>query len=284
MRTFFVVNPESAAGRTGRRWAQISAELGKAVGTFGHGFTERPLHAVELARRVLHDGYDCVVAVGGDGTVNEVARALAGTDATLGILPAGSGNGLARHLGIHGSWSRALGILAAGHTRALDAGSADGHPFFAVAGLGFEALLAERFNRARRRGLAAYALIVLRSLRAAQPLPVRIHAAGKTWTLPVVTLAVANSSQYGGGARIAPHARTDDGLLDLCALPPLRPGNFLGLTWRLLAGRIDAADAQDAAVGSAQPFQTFQGAGFAGAIRAYITYNFTSVDIEIDLV
>lgn len=189
----------------------------------------------------MRDGYATVVAVGGDGTVNEVAGALAGTATTLGILPAGSGNGLARHLGLHGSWSHALAILAAGHTRPLDAGLADGHPFFTVAGFGFEALLAKRFNRARDRGLPAYALIFLRSLQAAQAQPVRIHAAGKTWALPVLTLAVANASQYGGGARIAPRARTDDGLLDLCALPPLRLGNFLGLTWRLLTGRIDRA-------------------------------------------
>ena len=237
LKTCFIANPRS--GHTAPRLPELTTRV-RHLGAELR-LTDHSGHARELAAAAVREGCRTVVAVGGDGTVNEVAGALAGTDATLGILPAGSGNGLARHLGIHGSWSRALGILAAGHTRALDAGSADGHPFFAVAGVGFEALLAERFNRARRRGLAAYALIVLRSLQAAHPLPVRIHAAGKTWTLPVVTLAVANSSQYGGGARIAPHARTDDGLLDLCALPPLRPGNFLGLTWRLLAGRIDRA-------------------------------------------
>jgi YegS/Rv2252/BmrU family lipid kinase len=215
-----------------RRVRHLGAEL---------RLTEHPGHARALAAAAVREGCATVVAVGGDGTVNEVAGALAGTGATLGILPAGSGNGLARHLGLYGSWSRALAILAAGHTRPLDAGRAAGHPFFAVAGLGFEALLAERFNQTRDRGLAAYALILLRSLQAAQAHPLRIHAAGQTWALPVLTLAVANASQYGGGARIAPRARTDDGLLNLCALPPLRLGNVLGLTWRLLTGRIERA-------------------------------------------
>ena len=237
LKTCFIANPRS--GHTGPRLPELNARirgLGAAL-----RLTERPGHARELAAAAAQEGFTTVVAVGGDGTVNEVAGALAGTGATLGILPAGSGNGLARHLGIHGSWARALEILAAGHTRPLDLGRADGHPFVAVSGLGFEAALAERFNQARRRGLAAYALIVLRSLRLAKPVTVRIHVAGRTWELPVLTLAVANASQYGGGARIAPRARTDDGLLDLCALPPLRPGNALGLTCRLLTGRIDRA-------------------------------------------
>lgn len=237
LKTCFIANPRS--GHTAPRLPELTRHVRNLGAELR--LTEHPGHARALAAAAVQDGCATVVAVGGDGTVNEVAGALAGTGATLGILPAGSGNGLARHLGVHGSWPRALDILAAGHTRPLDAGRADGHPFFAVAGLGFEALLAERFNRARRRGLAAYALIVLRSLRAGQPLPVRIHAAGKTWNLPVLTLAVANASQYGGGARIAPRARTDDGRLDLCALPPLRPGNTLNLTWRLLTGQIERA-------------------------------------------
>ena len=237
LKTCFIANPRS--GHTAPRLPELTRLVRDFRGELR--LTAHPGHARELAAAAVREGCTTVVAVGGDGTVNEVASALAGTGATLGILPAGSGNGLARHLGVHGSWRRALDILAAGHTRPLDAGRADGHPFFAVAGLGFEAVLAERFNRARRRGIAAYALILLRSLRAARPVACRIHAAGQVRDLPVLTLAVANASQYGGGARIAPRARTEDGQLELCALPPLRPGNALGLTWRLFTGRIEGA-------------------------------------------
>ena len=182
-----------------------------------------------------------MVAVGGDGTVNEVARALAGTPAALGLIAAGSGNGLARHLGLHGSWNHAFAALRTGRPRAIDVGFAHEHPFFNVAGLGFEAELADRFNRARRRGLLAYAFLTLRALRAAQPLACRIQAGDTTHAFTTSTLAVANASQYGGGIRIAPRARVDDGRLDLCALPPLGWANFLPLTWRLSRGSIDAA-------------------------------------------
>jgi diacylglycerol kinase (ATP) len=203
--------------------------------------TERPGHARELAAAAVRDGCATVVAVGGDGTVNEVARALAGTPAALGIIAAGSGNGLARHLGIHGSWDEAFAQLQTGRPRAIDVGSADGHPFLVVAGLGFEAELAERFNRARRRGLLAYAFLTLRALRAAPPLACRIRAGDTGRDFTASTVAVANASQYGGGIRIAPRARVDDGRLDLCALPPLRWNNLLPLTWRLRTGRIGGA-------------------------------------------
>jgi len=182
-----------------------------------------------------------VVAVGGDGTVNEVARALAGTPAALGLIPAGSGNGLARHLGLHGSWNHAFAALQRGQTRPIDVGFANGYAFLNVAGLGFEAELADRFNRARRRGLLAYAFLTLRALPSAHPLTGRIHAGDTTHPFTASTLAVANASQYGGGIRIAPRARVDDGRLDLCALPPLGWANFLPLTWRLSRGSIDAA-------------------------------------------
>jgi diacylglycerol kinase (ATP) len=182
-----------------------------------------------------------VVAVGGDGTVNEVARALAGTPTALGIIATGSGNGLARHLGIHGSWNHAFATLRTGRPRSIDVGFANEYPFFNVAGLGFEAELAERFNRARRRGLLAYAFLTLRALRAAQPITCRIRAGDTVRDFTASTLAVANGSQYGGGIRIAPRARVDDGRLDLCALPPLRWNNLLPLTWGLVTGRIGNA-------------------------------------------
>ncbi|MFZ9746200.1 MAG: diacylglycerol/lipid kinase family protein, partial [Opitutaceae bacterium] len=128
-----------------------------------------------------------------------------------------------------------------GQPRPIDVGFAAGYAFLNVAGLGFEADLADRFNRARRRGLLAYTLLTLRALRAAHPLTCRIHAGDTTQAFTASTLAVANASQYGGGIRIAPRACVDDGRLDLCALPPLRWTNLLPLTWRLRCGHIDAA-------------------------------------------
>jgi YegS/Rv2252/BmrU family lipid kinase len=203
--------------------------------------TEHPGQAYALSAAAVQGGCATVVAVGGDGTVNEVARALAGTPVVLGIIATGSGNGLARHLGIHGSWDRAFATLRNGQPRAIDVGFANGCPFLNVAGLGFEAELAERFNRARRRGLLAYAFLTLRALRTAPSLACRIRAGDSVHEFTASTVAVANASQYGGGLRIAPRARVDDGRLDLCALPPLRWNNLLPLTFRLRTGGIGAA-------------------------------------------
>ena len=183
------------------------------------------------------------MAVGGDGTINEVAAVLVGTSATLGLVPCGSGNALGRHLGIHGSVTRALGLLATGVPRLIDSGLADGRPFFCVAGLGFEAELADRFNRLTQRGFLRYLMLGARTFASWQPQDYTVTHAGGHERWRAFTLAVANTPQYGNNARIAPGARTDDGLLDLCALPPISPWNVLPLVVRLFAGTLDRAAA-----------------------------------------
>lgn len=179
------------------------------------------------------------MAAGGDGTINEIASVLVGPSATLGLVPCGSGNALGRHLGIHGSVTRALALLGTGHPRLIDSGLADGHPFFCVAGLGFEAEIADRFNRLTARGFVRYLTLATRTLVTWRPQDYTITspAAREQWR--AFTLAVANTDQYGNNAHIAPGALCDDGLLDLCALPPLSPWNVLPLTARLFAGTLD---------------------------------------------
>src|SRR4051812_14258921 len=152
LKTRFIVNPRS--GACVRALPEVRAFAQR------HGadvvLTERSRHATELAARALDDGCELVVAVGGDGTMNEIAGVIAGTSATLGLVPCGSGDGLGRHLGIHGSFAHALDLLHTGHPRPIDSGLADGHPFFTVAGLGFEAHIAEKFNWLERRGFLRY--------------------------------------------------------------------------------------------------------------------------------
>src|SRR5690606_4965324 len=148
---------------------------------------------------------DRVVAVGGDGTVNEVAQALVGTDVTLAIIPCGSGNGLALHLGIPSDLPAALALLDGGGRRvAIVTGRADGHVFCNVMGLGFDAEISRRFNRLTRRGLLAYAAIGLKTFWAHRPEPVRLTAEGRTLAMDVFMVALANADQYGNQARIAP--------------------------------------------------------------------------------
>ena len=201
--------------------------------------TTHPRHATALAARALAEGYELIVAAGGDGTINEIAAVLAGTGATLGLVPCGSGNGLGRHLGIHGSVTQALRLLTDGVPQLIDSGRADGHPFFTVAGLGFEAEIADRFNRLPRRGFLRYLLLSARTFASWRPQDYTIIHRGGREPVRAFTLAVANASQYGNHARIAPRARTDDGRLDLCAVPPISLWNALPLTTRLFSGTVD---------------------------------------------
>lgn len=230
----FIVNPRSGdATRALPAVLLFAARHGGSV-----VLTERPRHASELAARALAEGCDLVVAVGGDGTMNEVAAVLTGTPGTLGLVPCGSGDGLGRHLGIHGSVARALDLLQRGATRRIDTGLADGHPFVSVAGLGFEAEIAQRFNRLQHRGFFRYLTTSALALREWQAANYVVTHAGGRDEFRAFTVAVANSNQYGNHARIAPAARLDDGRLDLCAVPPVTLGNALPLLSRLFAGTL----------------------------------------------
>lgn len=234
LNTRFIVNPRSGYALRALPALQEFATL--------HGATiratEHRRHAIDLARHALDDGIELVVAVGGDGTMNEVATALVGTHATLGLVPCGSGNGLARHLGLHGSHRRALDILLTGRPQLIDSGLADGHPFFTTAGVGFEAEIAARFNRLTRRGFARYLSTSASAFYRWRPQDFIISHDGASESVRAFTLAVSNANQYGNNARIAPDARIDDGLLDLCAVPPVRWRNALPLAVRLFGGTI----------------------------------------------
>lgn len=204
--------------------------------------TERPRHATELALHALDAGCRVVVAIGGDGTMNEVACALVGTDAALGLVPCGSGNGLGRHLGIPGPGKGAFRALLDGHTRRIDTGLADGHPFFNAMGLGFDAEISARFNALSTRGLPAYARTTLKALLGYRRDHYVIRAdGGSALRTPAFLVAVANSDQYGNDCYIAPRARIDDGLLDLTLVRRLTCFNVLPLAERLFTQRIDGS-------------------------------------------
>lgn len=170
--------------------------------------------------------------------MNEVASTLVGTGAIFGLVPCGSGDGLGRHLGIHGAIPRALDLLHTGRPRLIDTGLADGRPFFAAAGLGFEAEIAQRFNRLSRRGFTRYLTTAARAFRQWPPQDYVIAHDGRREAVRAFTLTVANANQYGNNARIAPEARIDDGLLDVCVVPPVTAWNALPLALRLFHGSV----------------------------------------------
>jgi diacylglycerol kinase (ATP) len=237
VRTRFIVNPRSGgATRALRRVQTCAAALHAEV-----VLTTHPRHATALAQAALAAGCELIVAVGGDGTLNEVASILVGTPATFGLVPCGSGNGLGRHLGIHGSVAHALDILRTGRPRLIDTGLADGHPFFTAAGLGFEAEVSARFNRLTERGFFRYLTTSAQLWREYVPTDCWIEHEGQRFSARAFTLAVANSDQYGNHALIAPGARVDDGRLDLTVVPPVTAWQALPLLARLFAGSIGRA-------------------------------------------
>ncbi len=201
--------------------------------------TERPRHATELARRAIDEGCTLVVAIGGDGTMNEVASALIGTETVFGLIPCGSGNGLGRHLGIPGPGHGAFRALREGRPVAIDTGVLNANPFFSAAGLGFEALIAGRFASLANRGFTGYLRTSAAAWRDYRPETYVIHHARGTDRVEAFTLALANSAQYGNNAFIAPGASVNDGRLDLTAVPPVNWLNAVSLLWRLFHGSLD---------------------------------------------
>jgi YegS/Rv2252/BmrU family lipid kinase len=220
-----VINPISGTGGkpdAGRRRKELAAAVLERRRIPGELFvTEHTGHARELAEVAVARGVSLVMAWGGDGTVNEVASALAFHDTALAIIPSGSGNGLARELGIPFDPARAIDTALDGRERRIDAGELDGRLFFNIAGIGFDAHVAHQFAETglRRRGLMRYLEITARELFAFVPDDHTIVADGVATRTRALLIAIANARQYGNGAMIAPHARLDDGKLDIVVVP-----------------------------------------------------------------
>ena len=182
--------------------------------------TERAGHASEIASECADRGVDICVAVGGDGTVNEVASALTEKSTALGIIPCGSGNGLSRHMRIPMNMKGALEIINQGHIEAFDYGKVGGHPFFCTCGMGFDAFISLKFAEAGKRGLTTYVENVLKEGLKYQPDVYTVTDESGTHSYEAFLIACANAAQYGNNAYIAPGASMQDGLLDVIIMEP----------------------------------------------------------------
>lgn len=196
-------------------------------------------HGTDLAREAVQRGVDTVVAVGGDGSINEIAQGLLGSSTALAIVPLGSGNGLARALKIPLDAGIALQIVAAGYKRPMDAGFANEHLFLSNAGVGFDALIADRFQHSKKRGLVNYARLVIGGFSSYKPSKYKINVDGAPREQKAFLMTVANGNQFGYEFKLAPKASLHDGLLDVCLVPPLRFWDLLPLSICSLRGNID---------------------------------------------
>jgi YegS/Rv2252/BmrU family lipid kinase len=278
-----IINP--SAGRARRLPVHERAALASAV-VERHGdraevfVTERTGHACELAKAAAARGARLVVAWGGDGTINDVASALAfGDRAAMGIIPAGSGNGLARALGIDTRPERALNDALTAAPRRIDVGELGGRLFVNVAGIGFDAHVAHRFNAPdnRLRGLAGYALLTAQGLMSYAPQRYEITTGGRIRSVRALLVAVANGIEFGNQIRIAPNSLLDDGALDLVVVEERSRFTTIWNMRRLLTKSIERAPiwscerVREATIGSAAPM-TFHvdGEPVAGGTRLQV--------------
>ncbi len=229
----FIINPSS-----GTSIGQHPEKISNAIENFVKSkdgksliiFTEGRGHATELVKENLDkENWKAVVAVGGDGTVNEVAKALVNRSTPLGILALGSGNGLARHLGLPLTLEAGLKNLFSGSINTIDSAELNGIPFFCTAGMGFDAYVGDLFSKANSRGLATYLSVSLKSYWNYKPQTYKLN--GKK--IEVFSLSFANAGQYGNNAWVAPQASLFDGQLDVCTIIPFPKWYGSNLTYRL---------------------------------------------------
>jgi YegS/Rv2252/BmrU family lipid kinase len=242
MRAVLIINP--VAGPSRRRPVGACQALATDVFT-RHGAEFEVLvtgargDAHLFATRARHAGVDLVAAWGGDGTINEVASALVYSPTCLAIVPGGSGNGLARDLGVPLDAAAALELAATGPRRLIDAGQIDESWFFNVAGVGLDAQIAQHIARPGvRRGLSGYAKITFSELPRYRAQHYTIEHSGTSLSCRALMIAIANSRQYGNGAQIAPAARLDDGRLDLVVVEAQPLWRLLKQVPALFSGRL----------------------------------------------
>jgi YegS/Rv2252/BmrU family lipid kinase len=198
-------------------------------------------HATILAKECSDNGFDVCIAAGGDGTMNEVACGLAGSKTALGIVPLGSGNGLARHLKISLDPVTAFTQMLQGTSKQMDVGLVNGSLFFLAAGIGFEGVVAHRFAGKDTRGFFQYLLSSAETFFQYQPILVTGVADGTSFKSTVFTLTIANGSEYGNGAIISPGSQIDDGLLQLIRIRPFPIWRSVGIFLRLMTGRLESS-------------------------------------------
>ena len=226
----FIVNPISGKGRKARIIAHLKEKGMKVV------YTEYAGHAEVLSREAAER---IIVAVGGDGTVNEVARGIVGTDKVLGIIPCGSGDGLALHLGISRHYRQALKTILKGDVQKIDSGLINDKPFFSVCGTGFDAVVSERFAKSGKRGLKNYIKLGLKTWMDYTPENYKIEIDGNAFEIEASLLTIGNSSQWGNNAKIAPLADICDGMLDMTAVDRFSAIEMPALAFQLMTGQLD---------------------------------------------
>lgn len=220
MKAVFIINPISGTRSKDELPELIDRLLDKSKFEYRICLTRYAGHASEIARDCVNQHVDVVVAVGGDGTVNEVARSVAHSETALAIIPCGSGNGLARHLCLPMDPEESIRIINQYHVEALDYGIINGLPFFCTCGVGFDAFISLKFAEAGKRGPMTYIENVLKEGLKYKPETYEVEDETGAYRYKAFLIACANASQYGNNAYIAPGATMKDGQMDVIVMEP----------------------------------------------------------------
>ena len=238
-RIIFVVNPISGTQSKKAILKWIDERMDRSVYDYSIVRTEYAGHATQSAASAVEDKVDVVVAIGGDGTINEIARALVHSETALGIIPCGSGNGLARHLRIPMEPKAAIDIINQGNRLCIDYGKINNIPFFCTCGVGFDAFVSLKFADSGKRGLLTYLENTLHESLTYQPETYEIENEEGTMKYKAWMIACGNASQYGNNAYIAPQASLTDGLMDVTIMEPFTVLDVPSLSFQLFNKTID---------------------------------------------
>jgi YegS/Rv2252/BmrU family lipid kinase len=239
MKIAFIINPKSGTGTKHDLPGMIQDELDATIFESQVVTTQYRGHGTELAKGFVEKGFDIVVAVGGDGTVNEIGRALIHTNTTLGIIPVGSGNGLARHLGIPMNMRKAIQQLNHSEPIYMDYGLVNNQPFFCTCGTGFDAYVSTEFAKGKKRGIMSYIEKIITGYFSYKPQNYHLLGHDIDLNAKAFVLTFANASQWGNNAYIAPQASVQDGKIDISIMSNFPVIAIPTLALQLFAKTID---------------------------------------------
>jgi YegS/Rv2252/BmrU family lipid kinase len=235
----FIYNPVSGTRRFGHLEELLRANLDLDKFDYAIKATKSPKDAMRLASEAVRENCQIVVAVGGDGTVNEVIQGIGQADVILGIIPGGSGNGLARHLEIPLEADKAIQQINKLNISAIDIASINGYPFASIAGLGFDARVASKYRKVKTRGFYGYFRVVTMEFFRYREREYKLTIDGRVMTVKALLLTIANSNQFGYNTIIAPDAKANDGLLDIVIMKKFPLGELPRMIALLFTGKIN---------------------------------------------